>query len=161
MAAGRSLSRLHGLLALEEEQAQGALESSLAQVRLLENAIASVRSRESVGRRLLALSIHNGEAIDRHAALEEVAAARRSERALRPRLIQAEQAAIRMREQFLAKRVERRQVETLLTEAKAREAAERSRRAQQSLDDWYLGRLNEPDQARSETEDISEFPYRT
>ena len=51
----------------------------------------------------------------------------------------ARQAAAR-REAFLAKRVERQQVQTLIEEAQAAEAAEAGRREQQSTDEWFLGR---------------------
>jgi hypothetical protein len=45
------------------------------------------------------------------------------------------------REEFLLKRVERRQAETLIQEIEAREAIEDGRRGQQALDDWYSSRL--------------------
>ena len=44
-------------------------------------------------------------------------------------------------QEFLAKRVERRQAETLIEETEAREAIEADRRNQQSIDDWYLNRM--------------------
>jgi hypothetical protein len=42
---------------------------------------------------------------------------------------------------FLAKRVERRQAETLIHEIEAQDAVIAGRRSQQALDDWYLNRL--------------------
>jgi hypothetical protein len=45
-----------------------------------------------------------------------------------------------LREEFLAKRVERRQAETLIREIEARGAIESSRRAQQGIDDWFRNR---------------------
>jgi hypothetical protein len=54
----------------------------------------------------------------------------------------AKREAADLREVFLAKRVERRQAETLLREAESRQALEADRRTQHSLDDWYLSRLH-------------------
>jgi flagellar biosynthesis chaperone FliJ len=48
-----------------------------------------------------------------------------------------------LRAAFLEKRVERRQAETLVEEAEARDAIESGRRTQQSLDNWYLTRVPE------------------
>jgi len=45
------------------------------------------------------------------------------------------------REDFLGKRVERRQAETLIQETEAQDAVEADRRGQQTLDDWYSSRL--------------------
>lgn len=141
MSSIRPLRRLLRVLVLEEEQAQAELEAALARLHRLQSALNSAAEREHAGRQLLATSIHSGDAVDRLAALQEVAAAQRSADALRPRIERAEQDIAERREEFLAKRIERRQAETLLREAEAREASEFERRAQQSTDDWYLGRL--------------------
>jgi hypothetical protein len=45
------------------------------------------------------------------------------------------------REEYLLKRVERRQAETLIQETEARDAIVDGRRGQQTLDDWYSSRL--------------------
>jgi hypothetical protein len=47
-----------------------------------------------------------------------------------------------LRQEFLGKRVERRQAETLIRETEARDAIEAGRRGQQALDDWYRFRLH-------------------
>jgi hypothetical protein len=44
--------------------------------------------------------------------------------------------------EYLAKRVERRQAETLIEEAQAQNALDAGRRSQQALDDWFLNRLH-------------------
>ena len=64
------------------------------------------------------------EIADRAAALVEIDAARRRAAALRPRSAAAEATASRARQDYLAKRLERRQVETLIEEARAQEAIE-------------------------------------
>jgi hypothetical protein len=45
-----------------------------------------------------------------------------------------------LRQEFLSKRVERRQSETLFQEAEAQQAIKASRHEQQSLDEWYGAR---------------------
>jgi hypothetical protein len=52
-------------------------------------------------------------------------------------LKEAERELERQREEFLRRRVDRRQVETLVTEARLGAEQEAGRRAQQMLDDWY------------------------
>jgi hypothetical protein len=57
------------------------------------------------------------------------------------------------RQEFLSKRVERRQAETLIAETEAREAIVDGRRTQQSFDDWYSSRLyRDADKEMTDTE---------
>jgi hypothetical protein len=79
---------------------------------------------------------------DRLAGLEETRAAGRGDLALAPRVADAEQDVAGLREEYLASRVERRQAETLIQEAEARDAHDAERRAQQGLDDWFRNRLH-------------------
>jgi hypothetical protein len=44
------------------------------------------------------------------------------------------------RREFLGKRIERRQTETLIEETQALDKVEAGRRAQRDLDDWFLSR---------------------
>ena len=44
------------------------------------------------------------------------------------------------RQEFLAKRIERRQAETLIERSEARDAVDAARRTQRELDDWFLSR---------------------
>jgi hypothetical protein len=46
-----------------------------------------------------------------------------------------------LREEYLLRRIERRQAETLIQEAEARDAQDDGRRAQRALDDWYSSRV--------------------
>ena len=142
MAVSPAMRRLLGLLQLEEEQRQAALASALGELKGLERALDATTANDRSGRRLVAASARTGDLADRLAGLVESAAARRKAAALEPRIEQSEQEAAAVRGQYLAKRVERRQAETLLREAAAREAAEAARRGQQSLDDWHLNRLH-------------------
>jgi len=50
-----------------------------------------------------------------------------------------------LREEFLAKRVERRHAETLIKETEARDTIEAGRRSQQNLDDWFGNRMHRKD----------------
>ena len=141
MAVSRALRRLLRVLDLEEEQRKLALESALASLRQLENALVAVGQRERRGRGLVTASAVTGELSDRLAGLEEARAALRRSAALKPRIADAQEDAADLRQEYLAKRVERRQAETLVEEAAARDAVEAARRGQQGLDDWYLNRF--------------------
>ena len=140
MAVSRALRRLLSVLELQEEQARGALERSLGELRRLEDARLIVLERERAGRQLVAASAGNGEIVDRLAGIEEGRTARRLAGILKMRIAEAAKEAAVRREAFLAKRVERRQAATLIEEAEAKEAVEANRRSQQSTDEWFLGR---------------------
>ena len=141
MAATKALERVLRLLVLKEEQAQRALESALSLLRELELRHRRSCERERRGRDLVRASASNGEPLDRIAGLEEALAAERASAVLRPRLAEAQTVAAERREEYLAKRVERRQAETLIEKAEARQAEEASRRNQQSLDELHLDRM--------------------
>lgn len=134
------MRQLLQLLQLEEEQRREALEAALGELRRLERARALAAERERRGRRLVVASAGSGDGTDRLAGLEETRAGARRCAALMPRIAAAEVEVEARREEFLAKRVERRQAETLVEETEAREARESERRGQQALDDWYLNR---------------------
>ena len=142
MAVSRALRRLLRVLNIEEEQSRLALESSIADLRQLERALATTKNRAIGGRRLVVTSAQTGELPDRLAGIEETRAAVRRAEVLAPRISDAEDEVETLRRAFLAKRVECRQAETLIHEAEAAEAVIAARRSQQALDDWYLNRLN-------------------
>ncbi len=141
MAVSRAMRRLLRIRDLEEEQSRLALESALAEVRSLEAALGAAQERDRRGRRLVAASAQSGELPDRVAGLEETITAQRHSSALTPRIAEAEIEAGTLRQEFLSKRVERRQAETLIREAEAAEALDEGRRGQQAIDDWYRTRL--------------------
>jgi flagellar export protein FliJ len=141
MAIARSLRRLLLVRQMEEEQARAALKSALAQLRLFENALESAAERERRGRQLFARSAKNGDGVDRIAAVEEVAAARRIASVLRKGEAEGRKQVAAQRSALLAKRIERKQTEALVAKAEGREALQAARRVQQSMDDWYLGRF--------------------
>jgi len=152
MAVSRGLRRLKRIRDLEEGQARVALESALGELARLDYALAATGERERQGRRLVDAGVRSGELPDRLAGLEETRAAGRYAAALAPRLADAELDVAALREEFLALRVARRQVETLIEEAEVQDAIEAGRRAQQALDDWYLNRLRSRDAATKRME---------
>lgn len=158
MPAPRTLRRLLRVLELEEEQAQGALETALGELRLLLAGRAAALERERRGRRLVGASAASGELTERLAGIEEARAGRRLVEVLKERIAATEREASARREAFLAKRVERRQAETLAREAEAREARETERRTRQSLDEWYLHRKLGAKRADRHRADAQEKP---
>lgn len=147
MAKTSALERLFRVLTVEEEQAQLAVQSAVADLRLLESGLQRALEREHTGRQWLC-STAGGDAVDRFAGLEEIASARRAAQAFRPRIAEQERRVDALREAYIAKRVERRQAETLIEAARKRAAEEAERRNQQMLDDLHLGRLTHSAQER-------------
>jgi flagellar biosynthesis chaperone FliJ len=142
MAVARVLKRLLRIRDLEEEQSRNALESALGNLHRLQNVQAATIERDRRGRHLVLSSANSGELPDRLAGLEETHSSKRIALALAPRIAHAQKNVTQLREEYLAKRVERRQAETLIEEAQARDAIDTGRRSQQALDDWFLNRLH-------------------
>jgi hypothetical protein len=142
MAVSRALRRLVRIRDLEEEQCRVVLESALGDLNRLKHAQAATVEQDRRGRQLLSASAHSGELPDRLAGIEETRAAVRLAAVLEPRIEDAELDVENLREDFLAKRVERRQAATLVEEDAALDAAESQRRSQQSLDDWFGNRMH-------------------
>jgi flagellar biosynthesis chaperone FliJ len=142
MHVSRPLRRLLRVLHLEEEETRRRLESALGDLRRLENSLEAAGVRDRSGRRMVNLSAQSGELADRIAGMEESLAAARRTAALKPWIRDAEQEVSARREVFLSKRIERRQAETLVDAAQARDTLEDARRTQRSLDEWHLNRLH-------------------
>jgi flagellar export protein FliJ len=132
-----ALDRLFRVRELEEEQCRTAVEEAAGQVRRLENAVVAAQERKRHGRMLVAASAQSGDLLDRVAGLEEMRSAGLAQENLSRRVKDAETALANLRQRFLAKRVERRQVETLLKQQEAALAFETDRRDQRVLDDWH------------------------
>jgi hypothetical protein len=135
------LYRLLRVRQLEEEHLKTALESVLAELGRLSEAQRVVIERERRGRRLVLDSIRKGELQSRLAGLEEVRAARQLQAALSGKIQTSEQEAGVLRSHFNAKRMQRRQVETLIEAAKAGSERQASRRTQEALDDGHRSRM--------------------
>jgi hypothetical protein len=142
MAVSRALRRLLRIRSIEEEQSRLALDSALGELNRLERALAATSEQDRRGRRLVATSARTGELADRLAGLEETRAADRFAVALTAKIEDVRLEAATLRQKFFARRLERRQAETLIQEAEAQEAVEAGRRSQQGIDDWYGNRLH-------------------
>jgi len=160
MAVSRAMRRLLQVRVLEEELSQAALESAVGDLRRMEAALVAAQERERNGRRQVTASASTGELVDRIAGLEETRAAARHGAALRPRIAEAELEVARRRQEFLAKKIERRQVETLIRKTEAGDAVEAGRRGQRHLDDWFLSRAQRgaatSDKAKEKAEEKAE-----
>jgi aspartokinase len=141
MAVSRALRRLLRIRDIQEEQSRLVLESALGELHRLEHALAVTHERNRRGRSLVQASAQTGELTDRLAGLVESRSARIHAAALGPRIDGMGEEVADRRQEFLSKRVERRQAETLIQEAEAQEAIESGRRGQQALDVWYSSRL--------------------
>ncbi|MGA9672451.1 MAG: hypothetical protein WBQ94_24765 [Terracidiphilus sp.] len=141
MAVSRAMRRLLRVRDLQEEQSKLALESAMGELHRLEDALQATGSQDRRGRLLVEASAHTGELPDRLAGLEESRTAARLRAAVVPRVAAAQSQVTMRREEFLAKRVDRRQAATLIEETEARDNADASRRGQQALDDWHRFRL--------------------
>lgn len=140
MTVSRAMMRLLRIREIEEEQIQGALDAAMSEMRQIETALAAARERERRGRQLVTDSVASNDGIDRIAGQEEARAAEKVQEILTPRIAEMQQAIAALREEFLGKRIERRQVETLIKESETSHAIEMERRAQQEIDDWFLRR---------------------
>ena len=143
MAVSRSMRRLLRIRNLEEEQGRLELESALGDLRQLEDALKATVERAHRGRVLVGESARSGELPDRLAGIEETRAAVRYRDVLAPRIIEAKLDVVALRQEFLERRIERRQAETLIEETEARDAREADRRGQQSLDDWFGSKFHQ------------------
>ncbi len=140
MSVSRAMRRLLHVRELEEEQCKAAVESALGGLRRLQGGLAAAQQRERRGRRLVTAGAATGDLVDRMAGLEETGTARRQVAALVLRIVEAEQNVVQRRQEFVAKRVERRQVEAIVERAGEEEAAKAGRREQREMDDWFLSR---------------------
>jgi flagellar biosynthesis chaperone FliJ len=152
MAVSRALSRLLRIRELEEEQSRLVLELALSELNRLENALRATVERERRGRSLVGASARTNQLPDRLAGLEETRSSVRHAAALGPRIEATGDDVAALRREFLGKRIERRQAETLIQETEAEDAIAAGRRGQQALDDWYGSRLyREASEAESVT----------
>jgi flagellar export protein FliJ len=140
VAVSRVMLRLLRIRELEEEQNRAALESALGELNRLEHALESTLEWERTGRRMVAESTVTGVIADRLLGLLESRAAAQRSVQLAEQIAEATEEISIRRDALLRKRVERRQAETLVDEARAQQAVETLRREQHSLDDWFRNR---------------------
>lgn len=140
MSTPDSLHRLHELRKAEEEQRKGMLRKALGEVHELKSALKVAFGRLIQGHALLRQSLLSGELGARLSAHEEIAGSSRLVNALNLRISAAETVAEKMRDDLLAKRLERRQAAKLLASIIEREELQERRKTQAALDDWYRSR---------------------
>ena len=139
MAVSRAMRRLLAVLETQEEQSCASLEAAVIELTRLEGALHGSEQRDRQGRLLVKASAETGEFVDRLAGMEEMLAAHRHAAALKPKIVEAERRVTSRRNEFLGKRIERRQAETLIEKTEAGDKIEVGRRAQREVDGWFLG----------------------
>lgn len=137
MSAHNTLVRLCRLRSMEEDQSRLELERTVQERNRVETQLEEVRRQGREARQDWVNSIVDTDAATRSCALAEMARAANLGRVLRPSLVEAEDAVLRQREEFLRRRTRRKQLETLADNARKAAEADAERRAQQMLDDWY------------------------
>jgi flagellar biosynthesis chaperone FliJ len=140
MAVSQTMRRLFSIREIEEEHRRTALAAANADLQRLQTALHTTVERDRRGRKLVTASACSNELTDRLAGIEESRAAKHHAKVLQPRIQEAETAVVARRQELIDKRIERRQVETLIQMQESALAIESSRRAQKTLDDWYLSR---------------------
>lgn len=140
MPRPRTMQRILRVRELEEDQCRAALGATLARLKNLERAQETAKEREREGRRLVKEGAAKGDLIDRLAGCEEMESAQRQSVGLAARIAEAEHNLLTHRQELLAKRVERRQVEALIKKAREEDETVTKKQAQRVLDDWFLSR---------------------
>jgi len=134
------LRRLCALRRLQELDQAAQLELARAELARIEGAMREAELRKGAGRLLFSAGAQRGDLGDRVTGIEEVAGATRLGQALLLRQSAALELVRRMQAQYLFKREQRCQVETLLRIESEREALIEQRKSQSSLDEWHRTR---------------------
>jgi flagellar export protein FliJ len=137
MAVKKVLERLLRLRELEEEQSRLTLESAVEDRNRIDRELSDAADRQAQGRRTFVAGMSAPDSVGRCGGVMEMEQARRLRQQIAPRLKAAEDEMTRQRDDFLARRTARRQVETLVDEEQQAGRESEARRAQQMLDDWY------------------------
>ncbi len=148
MPVSNALKRLLRIRDLEQEQHRRTFESAVSELRRLEEALERASARERGGRTDFTANVldHNphqephAKPLALQSALVETAIGQSHAQALAPRISRAAVQVAQRRQEFLLKRVEHRQAETLIRDAEAADAVEATRQSQKHLDDWFLAR---------------------
>ena len=148
MPISPALRKLLRIRELEEEQSRMALETAIGEMNRLKTALQGIAQRGQAARRLLAFSVQSGNLTDRIAGLEETRATDSLAGALSRKLAAAEPEVARLRERFLASRVQRRQADSIIKESVSRAEIEEERRNQRDLDDLHRARTKRKSEAR-------------
>lgn len=137
MPSSTSLNILLRIRRADEGQMLQELQLALVELQRLEEQLRSVSARQRAGRTLATAGIMHGDTTERIAGQEELRIAHGVARVLMATIATAELQVNTLRAKVLEKRIERRQVETLLATLQEREDLEARRKEQQMLDDWH------------------------
>lgn len=121
----------------DEEDSRRVVEAADAELRRLHNYVRCASERQRAGRADMARSVISGSTIDRIAGQEEIRTAERLKDLLSERIDRAQQQIALLRREFLRKRMERMQIETLLGSVREQELLQACRKEQSSLDEWH------------------------
>jgi len=156
LAVSKAIRRLLHLLNMEEEMHRRELESAQGELTQLESALMAAGQQERRGRQLVNSGVLSEDLPDRLTGLEEAHAGSRLGSFLQQHIEVAILQVNERREEYLAKRLERRQAETLVEAAEAMDKVEVNRKSQQALDEWYLtGRPSEKSDTNREVAENS------
>lgn len=140
MSSPRILKRLLRIREIREEQKRRELDAAMARLECFQRTQDANAEMERQGRTVVGASVTSGELADRQAGLMQTEFACRRARMLARRIALSQKETIELRRDFMDKRVERRQAETLVDIDDTRAKVESDRRNQRSLDDWYGAR---------------------
>jgi flagellar biosynthesis chaperone FliJ len=133
------LRRLCEIRRVEEQMQASLLDSANAELLQIDTALEEAHIRKRTGQVLARTGIQTGRAGDRVMGFEEIACATRVSQFLLTRKALAEERVEKIREEYLRKRAEKCQLESLLRKEAEREMAAIQRRSQSALDEWYRG----------------------
>ena len=137
MQVSPALKRLHSVRKLEEHQRQLELTAAKAELDRLRSMLERAHRRLRMARSLVSASITGGALEDRLTAIEETTVLEKLAKLLVEKINAADQRLAQARAQFLSKRIERRQVETLLHAAQTEVDNDQRRKSQLALDEWH------------------------
>ena len=138
MPDAKSLQRLLRVFEIQEETRKRDLAEAQTSLARMEDALTSASEKVDRGRKLLASALQSNELHNRVAGQVEIESGELCKAFLQKKVDEMSIVVEHARTGYLDKRVERQQVETLVETAEGLAAAEEVRKAQQSLDDWFL-----------------------
>ena len=131
------LRRLCDLREMEERNEASRLALATAVLRKIDDALRNVRGYEEAARVLIRSGVQRDDIVDRLAGAGETDLAARLVKGLEKKRRLGEEQVGMIRDQYLAKRVERRRVEAILQIEMEREESDAQRRTQSLLDEWH------------------------
>lgn len=141
MSRASQLSRIRELRRLEEQQQAALLASGKKKLEQVDEALHSLKVGRLEGRTLFGEGSRKGDLASRIAGAEQIAYSTRKTGDLMRLKAYFQNSVEKLHEQFLSKRAERCQAESLLDAVLEEEATEADRKGQSALDEWYRSAL--------------------